>query len=260
MPDALHHVIRGTPRLGTLLLIHPMGADLTFWESCIEAWQGDYKCVACDLRSAGLSPRAPHPPAVDTHVADLVALCDELRLEIVAPVGCAMGALVAAAFAARQPHRTRAVVMTNPTPRTSERARDMLVARAGQVRSAGMQAILPGAVARAFEAQPQDERYEAYYQRFAAQPAEAYADTVLGYSTADVRSDMSAIACPALIVAGRHDLLLPPEEARAVHALIPHARYELMQDAAHFLPYQQPQRFARLVHDFLSSAAGATKS
>jgi hypothetical protein len=33
-----------------------------------------------------------------------------------------------------------------------------------------------------------------------------------------------------------------------------------MQDAAHFLPYQQPQRFARLVHDFLSSAAGATKS
>ena len=51
--------------------------------------------------------------------------------------------------------------------------------------------------------------------------------------------------------AGGHDVLLPPEQSRAVHALIPDAQFRLLADAAHFAPLQQPQSFAKLVLDFL---------
>ena len=249
MAQLLHHVMRGQPDGPVLLPIHPLGADLHFWDECAPTWEGKFASLACDLRSSGSSPRSREPVTIARHVADLEALRQALGLGAVVPVGCAIGAMVSAAYAARHPERVPALVLSNPAPRTSEQAAAMLRERAELVRRGGMNAILPGAVDRAFVGQPRDQRFERYLARFAAPDAEAYALSTLGLLDADVTADLQAIRCPTLIVAGDNDVLLPPEQARAVHALLAHAEIVLLDDAAHFVPFQQPARFAKLVLD-----------
>jgi 3-oxoadipate enol-lactonase len=255
MPELLHYVLHsGESRDPALLLIHPLGADLNFWGECVAVWGRRITSMACDLRSAGLSPRSAGPVSIARHVADLETLRRKLGLRTVVPIGCAIGAMVAASYAASHPEMTAAVVLSNPALRTSAQARAMLIERAELVRRSGMAAILPGAVDKAFERQPKDHRYERYFARFAAQDAEAYACSVLGIVDADVSAELAAIRCPALVVAAAHDLLLPPEQSHLVHGLIPHAEFALLDDAAHFAPFQKPERFADLVLAFLGRA------
>jgi 3-oxoadipate enol-lactonase len=256
MASLLNHALHAGAGGGTaLLLIHPLGGDLAFWDDCIRVWSPGRACVACDLRSAGASPRATQPVSIREHVADLEALRKSLGLQTVIPVACAVGTMVAAAYAAEYPERTPALVLANPALRTTDAARAMLAERAALVQRAGMAAILPGAVDKAFLAQPHDERYARYLARFAAQDAQAYALSINGILEADASADLAKVRSPALVVAGAHDVLLPPEQARAVHALLPGARFVLMDDAAHFAPYQKPQQFAALVQAFLGRVA-----
>jgi 3-oxoadipate enol-lactonase len=256
MEALLNHRLTGSTgeMLPALLLIHPLGAALDFWDACLPAWEPHLPCLALDLRSAGGSPRAKQPPGLDRHVADLEALRAALGLHSVIPIGCAMGSMVAAAYAARHPDRVPALVMSNPTPRSSEASRAMLEARAEAVRAGGMAAILPAAVDRPFEAQPHDEHRTRYFAAFAAQDAAAYADAVQGFATADASGHLRRVGCPVLLLAGRHDLLLPPVLAEEVQRLLPEgaAQLEIDEEAAHFLPYQRPGSFARRVLDFIA--------
>jgi 3-oxoadipate enol-lactonase len=237
----------------TLLLIHPMGATLAFWDALLPAWEPHFDILAIDLRSAGASPRGAVPPGLDQHVADIEALRRALGIATLVPIACAVGGMVAAAYAARHPRQVAAMVLANPTARTAPAAQAMLLARAAAVRAGGMAAILPGAVERPFEAQPRDARYRHYYDSFAAQDAAAYADAVQGFASADARDDLARLRCPTLLVPAAHDLLLPPALADEVLALMPPglARIVLDPDGAHFLPYQRPASFAALVLEFL---------
>lgn len=261
MTALLHHRLTGRPsgEAPTLLLIHPMGAALDFWESCLPVWEPVFACLAVDLRSAGASPRGT-APGLETHVADLEALRAALGHARVIPIACAVGTMVAAAYAARHPDRVAAMVLSNPTPATSDAARAMLHARAQAVRAGGMAAILPAAVDRPFEAQPRDARYDAYLAAFAAQDADAYAEVVDGFATADARTDLPRVRCPTLLVPAAHDLLLPPALAEEVRRLMPPglARIECDRDGAHFLPYQRPRSFAERALGFIRSCPGAS--
>ncbi len=252
----LHHQYVPPAQAGapTLLLIHPMGASLSFWDACRPAWEARFGVLAVDLRCAGASPSGV-APGLDTHVADLEAMRAALGIRSLVPVACAVGGMVAAAYAARHPAHIRAMVLSNPTARTVDAARAMLQARAEAVRQGGMGAILPAAVERPFEAQPRDARYDAYLAAFAAQDAAAYAEAVLGFAGADARDDLRRVTCPTLLVPAAHDLLLPPALAEEVAALIPNglARIALDAEGAHFLPYQRPAAFAARVKDFLAS-------
>jgi 3-oxoadipate enol-lactonase len=246
----LNYVIAGNAAGPRLLLLHAMGADLHFWDECVPLWQSTYRCIACDLRSAGQSPTSTAPVTIDDHVHDLVALLDKTNTKSAVAIACAASTTVAAALAARHPTRISGLVLANATPSLTPGGPG-LRERAEVVRRTGIAAILPAAVERTFLEQPKDARYRRYLERFAAQDPEAYAWTLLGYADADVEKELPAVGCPALIIAGKHDVLLPPERAQSVHRAIPHSRYMLFEDAAHFLPYQAPETFAAAVHEFV---------
>jgi pimeloyl-ACP methyl ester carboxylesterase len=127
----------------------------------------------------------------------------------------------------------------------------MLRERAELVQRGGIEAILPGAVDRAFLEQPRDARYRRYYDRFASQDSNAYALAVLATCEADVTNDLAQIVCPTLVVAGAHDVLLPPTQARAVAEIVRSARSVTIEEAAHFAPYQRPDIFVEHAAVFL---------
>jgi 3-oxoadipate enol-lactonase len=257
MGSVLNHVVTGARRDLALLLVHPLGADLRIWDDFVAALRGRMTTIACDLRGAGGSPPPDYPLSIDENAADLEALRASLGIPSLVVVGCAIGAMTAAAYAANFPERTRALILANPTPRTMPQAAIMLADRAALVRAEGIVATLPGAVDLAFLNMPLDERYDRYLERYAAQDAEAYALSLLGAAAADATAHLRSLQCPLLLVPGRHDVLLPIANAEAALELVLSARFVVMEDAAHFVPYQQPERFAEMVMDFVAGAVAA---
>ena len=251
MTSALHASRGGREGEPSLLLVHPMGADHTFWDECRREWERSFHCVAVDLRGAGRSPALTAPRTVETHAADLEAFCATQGLGRVVVVGCAVGAMIAAAFAARSGDRCAAAILSNPGYRTLPEARSALAGRAAEVRKHGMIAA-SGAVDRSFEGHPDREQVERYRRHFLAQDAEAYALQIEGMLDADVSGALAAIECPTLVVGGGRDRLLPLEHAQQAVAVLQDGDLVVVPEAAHFTPYQYPGLFAGLVLDFLA--------
>lgn len=251
MNPLLSYETHGTPQRVALLLVHPMGTDRRFWEECVAHWKAQWYCIAPDLMASGKSPRPDVPVTIPGHVADLERLRQHLGVDAVVPIGCALGSLVAACYAARHAPSTRALVMANPGTRTTDAANGMLRQRVTLARQSGVGALLPGAVDRAFLEQPRDDRYRRHVERFAAQDAETFARSVEGFIGADITDDLPRIRCPLLVVSGEHDVLMPADSAQRIKTVVPQAELVVMKGAAHFLPFQAPDRFAPMVIDFV---------
>ncbi len=244
----------GPVRAGpALLLLHPLGADHAFWDACLSFWSADFTVVACDLRGAGGSPPAPRPWTLADHARDLEQVRLELNLTAIVPVGCAIGALIAAFYADQAQAFVSALVLCGPTLRIEESARSTIALRAAAVRANGMGALVPAAIDLAFTNMPKDDRYAHYTQQFLRQDPEGYALIAEGMAGADIAPALDRLRVPTLVLVGEHDRLFPPEQAKRVHERLAHSRFELLKNASHFPPFQDPEGFAQTVRAFLLS-------
>lgn len=251
MSARLFHRSWGEARPRALFLVHPLGADSTFWEAAAGILSREHYCVACDLRSAGRSPVAGWPLSVDDHVSDLEALVEAIGLRTVVAVGCAVGAVVAAAFAARNQARVEAVVLSNPTANFPPEAQEMLARRGVVARRGSLEPLVEDVVGRAFDGMPADGRRGAFEAQLRRQPAVGYADLAEGIAAADITADLRGLDRPALLLTSGHDVLLPPSRAEAIRKLMTKAQLRRVAEGAHFIPYQAPRPFAAAVEDFL---------
>jgi pimeloyl-ACP methyl ester carboxylesterase len=66
---------------------------------------------------------------------------------------------------------------------------------------------------------------------------------------ADHRPALSRLDVPVTVLCGRHDRTTPPALAEEIAALIPGARCEIVDGAAHMLPVEQPGAVARALRE-----------
>lgn len=224
-----------------LLLVHPLGGTPEFWD---------------ELKARIGNRFEWHAPAtaggIDTQVAQLELHVRNCGLASTSAIGCAVGAMVAIAYAARFPQRVARLVLANPALRMPPANAALLRERAAGVRRDGLSAILPGAVDRAFEGVPRDARHAAHLERLAKLAPADYARSVEALVDADVGAEAARVGCPTLVVAGAHDVQFPPHCAREVHEAIAGSELLILPHASHFAPLQDPDGFAGRMLEFLS--------
>ncbi len=66
----------------------------------------------------------------------------------------------------------------------------------------------------------------------------------------DLRSALTQVRVPTLVIGGSHDRIIHPSASRALAALAG-GRYVEFKEAAHVPFLSHPRRFARLVQEFL---------
>jgi pimeloyl-ACP methyl ester carboxylesterase len=69
----------------------------------------------------------------------------------------------------------------------------------------------------------------------------------------DRRDQLAEIAVPTLVIVGEEDAIAPPDEARAMAEALPNGRLEIIPDAGHLAPYENPEAVDRAILDFLRS-------
>lgn len=68
----------------------------------------------------------------------------------------------------------------------------------------------------------------------------------------DAVAGLARVACPVLLMVGREDQWSPVAQHEEMQRLVPGARLEIIENAGHFAPVEQPEAVADLLVPFLS--------
>jgi 3-oxoadipate enol-lactonase len=243
----------------SLVLLHELGGSLDTWSRVAPALSTRFRVLAYDQRGSRQSQKVRGAFFIDDHLQDLAALLDAAGMAgAVHLAGVALGAGMAARFAARFPDKVASIVLANPATAIPVARRDYLHQRAASVLAGGMQAVIDDTLDRSYppEIRGDGMDYAAYRQRFLHNDPQSYAALNLALAGFDATQDLPRIACPALVLAGKHDKLRPPPEVERVAARIPSARYALI-DCGHIMPVQAPAEMSRAMFAFYDDIGGA---
>ena len=239
----------------TLFLLHALGSSAREWDDVIVALGDDLDCVALDLPGFG-------DRAADADV-DVSAMADWLANEVRArdpaawmPVGHSMGGKLATIIAARAQggevglSGLAGMVLLagsppEPEPMDEARRGEMIAWFAdGAISVEDARTFVEANIAGPLPA-PAMAKAIADVRRTSPLAWRAWLERG---SREDWRPFVGTLSIPALIVAGSQDGDLGEANQRAMNgAVYSDATFEVIADAAHFLPYENPVRVAELI-------------
>ena len=259
----IHRVADGGAAIGyddtgqgpAVVFLHAFPLNRTMWAPQTSALAAAWRCVTIDARGFGESTPT-HPFTVDRYADDVVAVLDALGIERATVVGLSIGGYVAFALWRRHPQRVRSLVLadTRPgadTPETRDRRRELIAL----ARASGVDAVadrqMVGLLGKSTR-----ERGPEIETSTRSIAANATVDGVVGALEAmmerpDSTATLATIVVPSLIVAGEEDVLTPPKEARAMHAMIYGSRLEILAHAGHLSSIERPAAFNAVLNEFL---------
>ncbi|QMU76740.1 alpha/beta fold hydrolase [Streptacidiphilus sp. PB12-B1b] len=241
---ALHHLRTG-PRGGVpVVLLHPAGLDLGYWDRHIAALRPAYDVVALDLPGHGGSPGGPRDWPLERVTATVAAFLRGLGIPAAHVVGISVGGMIAQSLALAEPELVRSLVLIGTAASFSEEGRAAIRDRARQARTEGMEAMLPATFARWFTSQALTDRPELIDRAtttLLADDPQVHAAVWDMVAELDLAPRLGRIACPTLVLVGESDPSTPLAAARELTDGITGARLHTLPDASHLAPLERPE-------------------
>lgn len=254
--SASHFVEAGTVRLHyleappphasspVLLLIHGTGGNAASWTYQLRGLRNVARPVAVDLPGHGMSGRiaSPSVPAYAAAVAETIARLAPGRFFV---AGHSLGGAVALELALRYPKRVRGLILIAtgahfpalaatpslfllPVAMAPGKFRDLFL---GEGVSREALALARAAVAGC--------------------PPDIIRADIDAAKAFDVRSTLSGLRCPALILCGTEDHITPPRYAAWLQEGLAHCELVLIPGAGHMLPLERPEQVNAALARFL---------
>lgn len=257
----LHDAGEGTAGASTVLLIHGSGPGVTAWANwrlTIPELAKRSRVLAPDLVGFGFTERpADIQYGLDAWVSHAVGVLDALDVERADVVGNSFGGAIALALAIRHPKRVRKLVLMGsvgiPFPITPaldavwgyepsfEAMRGLLDLFAYD------RALATDELAELrYRASIQPGFQEAFAAMFPA-PRQRWVDAL-----ASDYADIMALPNDTLIIHGRDDQVIPPDNALRLNHLISRSQAHIFGRCGHWVQIEHAARFNRLVGDFLA--------
>lgn len=240
-----------------LLLVHGFPLDHSMWQEQIADLSASYHIIAPDLRGFGGSDVTRGVVTMEMLADDLAKLLDALSVtQGVALCGLSMGGYIAWQFWQRHRSKLSHLILcdTRVIADAEEVARGRLQL-AERVLAQGPTAVADSMLPRLFAkstAQQRPELVDAIRQVMLANPPEGIAAALRGMAQRkDFSAIVSQIAVPALVLCGEHDEISRVEEMRGFAATMPNARFEVIPNAGHMAPLENPAAVNTLIRDFL---------
>ena len=141
-----------------MVLIHAVGHDLTYWDRQIEAPSPSYNVVAFDLPGHGRSAINPSKWS-GAYAAGMVAdLSHELKASPVHLVSISFGGMIAQITTLTHPQMIRSLTLIGTASSFPEEVRKGMRARAREVRTIGIAAVVESSLQRWFAQETQERR------------------------------------------------------------------------------------------------------
>lgn len=92
----------------------------------------------------------------------------------------------------------------------------------------------------------------------ARQTDAGYLGSVMALREADLTEIAKRIGVPAVVVVGEHDLATTPATCAEFARMIPAGKFELVKDAGHLTPVEQPAVLSEIIRAFTALAPPPT--
>jgi len=249
-----------------VVLLHPTPFQGEYWRPMAEELAG-VRVIVPDLRGHGDSELG-HPPVggfaavpdapvltMAQYAADVLALLDRIEVQTAVFAGCSIGGYILLELWRQAPERMRglAFVCSKAQPdaeaNLTKRAGTIAQARAGEcaVLFDGMTQTLIGATAR--------QSHPEIVAELRSQMTVSAETLVAIQAGLAVRPDsvptVATIDVPILAIAGGEDPGVSPEEMQAFQAAPGKCEFHLLSDAGHLAAYEQPQKVASLMTEWM---------
>lgn len=241
-----------------VLLVHGLGYDLRGWGPAPDLLAQEFQVVLFDNRGVGDSDVPPGPYSVRTLAADAVAVLDAAGCPRAHVLGTSLGGMIAQEIALGWPERVDRLILACTTPGGS-RAYPMpdrtvrAFTRFLQLPlESGLRMLVENALADAtVESRPElvDEIYR--YRLANRPPLSGWQAQAMGAAGFDALDRATEIAASTLVLHGTADNVVDYRNSELLAAHIPGARLELFPGSGHLFFWEEPDRFARLVAEFL---------
>ncbi len=277
----IHGHKRAYVKVGTgpaLLLLHGLGCDHTTWLPVIAALSRRYTVIAPDLLGHGRSAKPRADYSVGGYANGMRDLLTVLGIDRVTVVGHSFGGGVAMQFAYQFPERTERMILVAPGGLGSEvtpaiRAITLpffhqamgLVTLPGvrQLTTAGLRALAASGLPQARDLDEVAEIVDSFKDPRARRAIRHVVSAVVdwrGQIVTMVDRAYLTQAMPMCVIWGTEDAVIPVRHAGIAAEFAPGATVEVIANAGHFPHKDHPQRFAKLVHEFIRSTEPATYS
>ncbi len=249
-----------------VVFLHPTPLDHNYWRPLTEN-VGGVRAIVPDFRGHGGSElgdlpvggfaRVPDAPVLTMGrlAADVLALLDHLEITEAVFAGCSVGGSVLLELWRRAPKRMRALafICSKPQP-DSEAGAAKRVETIVRARTAGVDGIFDAMTQSLIGATARQRRPQIVAELRACMTltTEALVAVQAGLATRpDSVPTVSTIQVPVLGIAGGEDASISPAEMDAFHAAPGGCESHLLPDAGHLAAYEQPQKVATLLAEWL---------
>jgi 3-oxoadipate enol-lactonase len=256
----LHYVLTGKAAGHPVIFVHGFPFSLGMWQGQIDAVAAEgFRAVAYDIRGHGMSDVGDGQYTIESHVDDLFALLDHLKLSSLAIVGLSMGGYITLRALEREPGRFAAAVLCDTRSEAdTDEGRIRRAASARAVKKSGSTAYAADYVKLMFTQESFSDNpaaVESIRQIIAHTPPLSIAGTLIALAArTDTTRSLASISVPTLILVGERDAVTPPDSSQSMQAKIPGAELHIVPGAAHMSNLENPAYFNEKLVTFLKRA------
>jgi pimeloyl-ACP methyl ester carboxylesterase len=252
-----------------VVFLHPTPLDREYWRPLAEGLAG-VRAIIPDLRGhseselgsekslpVGGFALVPDAPVLSMAqlTDDVLALLDHLKIDEAVFAGCSIGGYVLLELWRKAPERITGLAFVCSKPQADVEAN--LKKRAeniANVRANGTGPLFDG-MAKSLVGSTAQERRPAIVDEVRARMTVSAIGAVAVQAGLATRPDslptVATIAVPVLAIAGGEDPTTSPADMEAFHEAPGGCEFHLLPDAGHFAAYEQPEKVASLLAEWL---------
>ena len=232
-----------------LLLLHGFPFSAKSWWPLLEAPPRGVQIIAPDHRGFGDSEAAGEVATMEAMAEDALRLLDALKIDSACVGGLSMGGYVAIALTRLDPGRVKGLLLVDTQSLPDDDAgKARREATAKDVLANGTAGVVDGLMQKLFSPGTGPEVRSRVEAMMRAQSAQAVAAASRGMaSRTDGKDILSRYAGPCTVVVGEDDVVTPLARAQVMHELVKGSTLEVVKQAGHLVPLEQPEAFAKLV-------------
>jgi 3-oxoadipate enol-lactonase len=248
--------LSGNSESKTILFVHGFPFDHTMWQTQVDEFSKDYKCVSYDIRGLGESPAGDGQFTMESFVDDLETILDELKLNRPILCGLSMGGYISLQALERMQEKFSAAILCDT--RSEADNNEGKLKRAVGIKRINKEGLAPFAkdfitncFGDVFKQNKKEELQKIIEKSSQFNPVGVKGSLLAMLSRSDTTMNLGKINIPTLLICGVQDTLTPPPVMKDMFHKINKADFVEIPKAGHMTPIENPQMVNKAIRDFL---------